>query len=383
VSHRELSPRSLASLIGPEWRFDAPVLRGGWALTDVYALGTDRVVIELRADGQTLRIAIRPMSPRGSMGGAAGLSVSWMAPGPADAGAAACRVLTELFGTKLGAGPRWVVPSEAELLVPEILGDEVRVEPARLEDDPDHALLAKDARQYERLFESAPRPVRITTGESACPGVSLHYPAPRNGAQPPSGRLYPVPQRFHRRRFRGYFASLGCVFRDGVPRTVPTPSTFERAVMRTRGSLPPLRPHLVRGWRGSISGRAWIARIVRERVLPVPVAPRWAVELHRAIRRVDRLATIPVDVGMLAHDVSLHALGLHAVDAACWEALIGRARERLRRGSRARALRVAAFFEGLLTRTAWEVWNEIDEPEDFASAFARRTGEVEAELARA
>src|SRR5690606_39162863 len=236
-----------------------------------------------------------------------------MPPGPADAGVAACRALVAILGAKVADRAKWVIPKDAELLVPDAVAEEVRVEPGRLEDDPDCAMLAKDARQYARLFGAAPRAARVVTGASPTPGVSLHYPPPRAGALPPSGRLYAVPQQFHRRRFRRYFAALGCTFEDGVPRTVPTPWTFEHAVIRVRGSPPPLRPRFVQGWRGSTSGAKWVERIVREQVLPVSVAPRWAVEVHRHIRRHERLATIPVDVGMLAHDVSLHALGLHAV----------------------------------------------------------------------
>ncbi len=203
----------------------------------------------------------------------------------------------------------------------------------------------------------------------------MRYDPPTNGKMPPSGSLYRVPARFHRRRFRRYFAALGCTYDDGFMRTVPTPTTFARVAAGA-----PLRPRLVSGRRGSVSGVSWVKHIAGDGVLVVPVAPGWAVALHRVIRRSRRLSRIPVDVGMLAHDVSLHAIGLHAVDEESWQRLRQRARTLLAGASRRKAKRVAAFFEDTLTRAAWDVWKRAEAPEDFGEAFAARTDALEASL---
>lgn len=378
---RELSPRAVARLLAPEWRIDAPVLDGSWTLADVHATGrAECVVLELARGARRLALAVEPGGGAPPEQTAGGLAASWLAPGPPDAGHAAALELARILRAKLGdARPRWAMPPSAVRLVPDAVAREVRAEPARLDEDPDGALLSADAASYARLYGSAPRAVRVTLRGAAPRGVSVHHPAPIDGTHPPSGRLYEVPHRFHRRRFRRYFAALGCTYEDGVPRTVPTPTTFAAAAEAALGHPPPLCPRLERGGRPSIDARRWAARVV-DATLPVAVAPRWAVALHRTLRRVEGLSHIPVDVGMLAHDVSLHALGLHAVDPAGWEALTRTARERLRRPGRGTARAVAAFFEGTLTRTAWDVWNALEAPEGFAAAFAARVDELEAEL---
>jgi len=381
TARRELSPRALAHALEPDWRFDERVV-GEWTLTDIYPGDATRLIVELRAGTRRLRLTVAPSLPgdRPSVNTAAGLSIAWMQPASSDAGKATCDAIRDVLARSLGAGPTaWEVPPAAELLVPDACRDEIRVEDAPIDADPDAQLLCVDAVHYERLFGTRPRGKRVTFGEQAH-GVSIDYPAPTNGTLPPSGALYSVPTRFHRRPFRAYFAALGCVFDGGFPRTVPTPTTLDRAVRALLGHAPPLRPRLLRGAYGAISARAWTRRVAFDSVLPVAVAPRWAVEVHRVARRAGLLARVPVDVGMLAHDVSLHALGVHAVDEGWWATLLERARARLRWAHIARVRRLAAFFEGTLTRTAWEVWREVDAPEDFSAAFAQRAGELDAAL---
>ncbi|MEZ4385716.1 MAG: hypothetical protein R3A79_30635 [Nannocystaceae bacterium] len=212
-------------------------------------------------------------------------------------------------------------------------------------------------------------------------GVCVRYPPPRNGRLPPSAAVYPVPAQIGlRRSMRAHFAGLGFVFDDDLrPRTVPTPTTFSRA-LADRGDLARLRPQLVDGRAPMLHAIAWAAHL-RRGVLPISVAPRWAVQLHRLVRQVPALASIPCDVGMVVHDMGLHALGLHAIPAASWDALVARAEGRVRARGLRLVPRIAAFFEGSLTRTSWEVWRSIDAPGEFAAAFDARLPGLEAELA--
>lgn len=387
---RALTPRSLACALAARWRFDEPVLNDRWALHDVYALDDRRIIVELREGSGTLRVAVTPDAEGSrSLACAGGLALSWVSPGPHDAGLAACRVLAE--GLRAGGRHRWRIPPSASWSIPEPLAP--RAEEASLREDPDQALLADDARHYEQLFGGLPRAVRVHTADTRAPGISIAFARPRL-ALPPSGSLYEVPRSFARRRFHGYFARWGCTYvGDGFPRTVPTPTTFRR-VAEEEGRRPPLVPRLQRGWRGSISPRSWLSAVLGG-TLPVGVAPTWAAWAHRAIRRVSgvedrsasgrlgsrgwsrqQLASIPIDVGMLAHDMSLHALGLHALSPESWEALTRVAHERLREQSWRSAVRIASFFEGDLTRAAWEVWGALEEPSEFVGAFGARVDEL-------
>lgn len=367
--HRLLHPRSFARLL--PWRFDEPVLSAAWALFDVYALDQRRLVVELREGPRTLRISVVPNGAEPAATRVGGLALSWMSPGPNDAGAAACRALAQALAAP-GPEPEWRIPGDASQQVPEALP--VRLDEVSLHDDPDHALLTRDATNYTRLYGGRPRAVRVSKVAGTAiddAGLSMHYPAPRGHELPPSGSLYPVPSGFFRRDFRAYFAALGCAYGDGVPRTVPSPSTFARAVSRTLGHAAPLQPRLIQGARSSVSSRAW-AHAVLSGTLPVGVAPAWAVGVHQRIRAVGALSRIPVDVGMLAHDISLHALGLHAVRRSTWDRLVGIAAEQIRRGGRGAVGRIARFFEGDLTRTAWDVWGALDKPQAFTEAFDGR-----------
>lgn len=380
---RELSPRTVARLLAPAWRFDAAVV-GEWTLDDVHASGrSGSVIVELRCGGAVTSIALEPDVGRAAHETACGLALSWAEPGDADAGVAACRALAaQIHAAVPDSTARWAVPDDAAVRLPDTLAAEIEVRPASLDDDPDAALLRTDAVQYARLYDVTPQAVEVHADGVLPIGVSVHHPAPANGAQPPSGSLYPVPLRFHRRAFRRYFGALGCAYLDGVPRTVPTPATFERAVRRALGRGPALVPCLERGRRPSTEPERWAARVA-EHVLPIGVAPRWAVELHRQLRRSERLSRVPVDVGMLAHDMSLHALGLHAIPKERWEALAWRARERLRTGGRSAARRVAELFESTVTKAAWDAWNEAETPDAFAAAFERRFDALEDAFARA
>lgn len=372
-----LSPRHLAQSLGDAWRLDRP-LAAGYRLFDVYRHEQrEAVLVELVAGIRRLVVEVSPHQTGPAAAHAAGLALRWRPPGPADAGHAVCQGMARALTDRLGPHPRrWrVLPSSLRHL-PAALRAELGWVGARLDDDPDHALLRADGRHYARLFgaDSAARRVHAVQGDG--PGISMYYPAPRRGSLPPSGAIYPAPARVvHRRRMRTYFAHLGCLFdEDGMPRTVPTPHTLTRA-LAGRPALARLRPRLVRIRGLSLRAAAW-ARSVAGGVLPVSVAPAWAVELMRVLRRARRLQRISIDVGMLVHDISLHALGLHAIPGAAWDALVTRAAAL---GPR-HAPQVAAFFEETLTRTCWALWRELDAPADFAGAFERRTDDLLAAL---
>lgn len=366
----------MAALLAPRWRIDGPVLAGRGTLADLYVLGRERIVVELAVEDRRLALTLRAGDPREA--DAAGLSIGWVRPPTEDidalAGAARQELAAILRAQIPEADARWQVPADAAFLYPEATA--LRAEDAHFDEDPDAALLALDAVHYARLFGAATRALRLP----GAPGISIHHPAPPPGTAL-AGDLYPVPEHFHRRAFRRYFAALGCAYDDGLLRTVPTPATFLAATTGALGRPGPWRPQLRRGSGHATTPVAWIRQVLAQELLPVEVAPRWAVELHRVVRALTRPRRSTVAVGILVHDASLHAIGLHAVDPELWQALIRRAREQLAKGGRRRALAVADFFEGTLTRTAWEVWNEVESPAEFQAAFDRRQGALELALA--
>jgi hypothetical protein len=265
-------------------------------------------------------------------------------------------------------------PSIRELAEP--IAAEVCREGATLETEPDRALLLRDFDHYARLYAVRPQVVRVHPDGEPGPGVSVHYPAPRNGRVPNSAAVYVASTRIsHRRRMRRYFAGLGCSFdAEGVPRTVPTASTYAKALVG-REDLATIRPRMIAGVSASMFPIHW-GVLVRRGMLPVTVAPSWSVELHRRMRDVELLANIPCDVGMTVHDMGLHALALHAVPAPAWDELVRLAFARVRRrplsllaGPWGVLARLAGFFEGPVTTRCWEAWRDADEPEQFERAF--------------
>ncbi|MCB9740873.1 MAG: hypothetical protein H6747_16525 [Deltaproteobacteria bacterium] len=358
MNDRILSPKVLAAELQPLWQFDAPV-HGDLRLFDIYAQGQSRLVIELVAGDDVVSVAVRP-DPSGQ-----GLDVYWIPPSDPRNGSALAGAVRALLAK--AAQARWRMSERPELEPPDALVH--RSTPAAFADDPDHAWLRVDGANYRRLYAVEPRPVRV-----ADTGISVHYPAPANGHVPSSGRIYRVPQHFHRRRFREHFRRLGLCYDDGLPRTVPTAATFAAALPDA-----PLQPMLMRGRRGSVSGSFWIRTIARTGRLPVCLAPRWGVELQRVIRHVGPLSGIPVDVGMLVHDVSVHAIGFHAVDREQWADLM-RLAASLAARSRRHAARVARYLEDPLTLAAWESWKAVEAPSAFAAHFGRRAAEFEAQM---
>lgn len=219
------------------------------------------------------------------------------------------------------------------------------------------------------------------------PGISVHYPRPRNGRLPPSASLYPTSLRVsHRRRMRRYFAQIGYVFgEDAILRTVPTPTTYVNA-LATRRDIARIRPRMIAGFSASLLPIHW-GMLVRRNLLPVSVAPDRSVAVHQRIRDIGPLATIPCDVGMLPHDMGLHAAGLHAVPAEAWDELVKLALRRWRErpisvlaGRWGVLARLAQFFEGDLSTHCWKCWAEADEPGDFAEGFGPHFRELLAVL---
>ncbi|PRP97517.1 hypothetical protein ENSA5_33530 [Enhygromyxa salina] len=387
-----LSPRHLLELLRPALDLDAHVF-GDYVLADCYRLDErEPVCIELRRGLDAVEIEVVPVAAKGEghepPARVAGLGLSYRVPAPAEVGVAACRTLADALRTSLGDGARrWTVtpPSLRELAEP--IAAEVRREPATLDDDPDRALLLRDFGYYERLYGVRPEPFYVVAQGERAPGVSVYYPAPRNGRVPNSAAVYAASMRIaHRRRMRRYFAGLGCVFDDeACPRTVPTPTTYARA-LAGRAGLARVRPRLIAGVGASLRPIHW-GVLVRRNLLPVTVAPSWAVELHRRARDVELLANIPCDVGMTVHDMGLHALGLHAVPREAWDRLVNLAFEHVRArpwsvlgGPWGVLGRIASFFEGPVTTHCWDAWREADEPEDFEASFAPHFAALELEL---
>jgi hypothetical protein len=92
------------------------------------------------------------------------------------------------------------------------------------------------------------------------------------------------------------------------------------------------------------------------------------------LRRLIPSSKIPVDVGMLVHDVSVHGLVFSDIDAALWDELARQAKSIHRRGHGA-ALAVARFYEETLTHACWQTWRSVEQPAQFSERF---NGEVDA-----
>jgi hypothetical protein len=364
----DLDPRSLADWIEPELRFDEPAV-GDYRLYDIFRHETrNAVCVVLQKDDEVLTIEIAPSREAPSAANAAGLDLSWQNPGPAEAGLAVCQMLAERLSARLGREPRtWRLrPGDADR-IPRALSDEIELVPGSFADDADAAALEQDARHYQRLYDAEPLPVRVRCRAGSSVGLSVHYPRPKNRFQP-SSAVYPVPLRWVSRRiFRRYLAAFGCAFEHGEARIVPTPATFERARAQLVPDGAPLRIELARGRFQLVLARTWIRRVAFENILPVRVAPDWAVGLYGMIRRAARRSPGPIDVGVLAHDVSLHALAFHAIPRHAWSELTEIAARRL--GRHGGAGRLARFFEEDLTRACWSVWRTVERPTDFGSAF--------------
>ncbi|PRQ04984.1 hypothetical protein [Enhygromyxa salina] len=378
-----LSPRHLFELLSPHLKLDDLVV-ADYRLSDCYRLDEGSpLCVELRtSSGDRIAVDIAPVPAAGEPAHelpqkVAGLGLSYRRPTSSELGFAACAALAAPLGASLGDAPRrWTLeaPSIGEL-APSILA-EVSSEPATLDTEPDRALLLRDFDHYERLYGVRPQVRRVHVSAEPAAGVSVHYPAARNGRVPNSAAVYVASTRIsHRRRMRRYFAALGASFDvEGVPRTVPTASTYARALAGREG-VATIRPRMIAGVGASMRPIHW-GVLVRRGLLPITVAPTWAVELHRRTRDIQLLANIPCDVGMTVHDMGLHALALHAVPARAWDELVELAFERVRArplsllaGPWGVLARLAAFFEGPVTTRCWNAWRDADEPEQFERTF--------------
>ncbi|MBX3125337.1 MAG: hypothetical protein KF718_01400 [Polyangiaceae bacterium] len=378
LSVEKLTPRRLHALLGPEWRLDHAVV-GDYRLRDIHPHETRGALTVELADEQRrlLRLEVGPAGAGPSSASGAGLEVSWVPPSERHAGTAACAALAaSLARSGAGAVRRWATTEATDAdLLEEVLA-ESRVEAASLQSDPDHRLLAADAKNFELLYAARPTARRVL----AAPGLSIHYPAPVSRLVPPSGAVYPLPHRLHRRRvFRSYFAALGFGFTAGFARTVPTPHTYDRSRGRRSGAAP-LRFAMHRGRGGSVSARAWVTSLVEQDAFPVLLAPRWSVMAHYVLRRSRLFSLNPVDVGMLSHDMATHGMAYHAIPAGIWSLLSERARRLLRRGGPEAPAAVADFFEGAVTRSCWEVWRTLDSPDAFAHGLESKVAGLERAL---
>lgn len=375
-----LSPRRLLDHLQATLRLDDELL-DGWVFTDCLRLETrEPLRLELRRGIERMELRVEPAVEGGPQypATAGGLSIYYRNGAPDDLAAAACRRLAEHLERALGSAPRqWTLAPPSLRELPAKVAAELHVEPATLDRDPDRELLRKDFSNYERLYGVRPEVVEIHVEGRALPGICVRYPAALDGRVPNSGMVYPLSPRIsHRRRMRRYFASLGCVVDDdGMPRTIPTPTTLARALAGATGRAR-IRPRMIAGVSASLRPIHW-GLLVRRNLLPITVAPRWSVEVHRRIRDVGPLSNIPCDVGMLPHDMSVHALALHAVPEEAWDELVAVGRSRVRArpwrvlaGPWGVLAKLAEFFEGAITTHCWAAWQEAEEPEDFADRFA-------------
>jgi hypothetical protein len=376
-----LSPRRLLEHLHATLQLDDVVL-DGYVLADCFRLDAGEPLrVELRRDRDRFELQVEPaveLEERRPLARVAGLDVSYRNGAPSDLAAAACRRFAEHLQLALGDAPRrWTFAPPSLRELPARVAAELRFEPATLDRDPDRELLRRDFANYERLYGVRPEVVAVHVEGTPAPGVSIHYPAAHDGRVPNSGTVYPLAPRIaHRRRMRRYFAGLGCLADDdGFPRTVPTPTTFTRALDRVSSNAR-MRPRMIAGVSASLRPIHW-GVLVRRNLLPVTVAPRWSVEVHRRIRDIGPLQNIPCDVGMLPHDMSVHALALHAVPGDAWDELLAEGQQRVRArpwsvlaGPWGVLARLASFFEGAITTRCWAAWQEAEEPDEFADRFA-------------
>jgi hypothetical protein len=365
--------------LAPEITLDREVL-AGWRLFDIHRHESNRALsVELEREGARLRIEVSPEAPIHVVK-AGGLGFAWQEPGPAEHGIPLARRLASVVARSLGGETRdWRVPPASQALVAPEIAAEIRFETASLADDPDRELLLRDMEHYLRLHHVRPEVVRVVVAGTPVPGVSIRFPATR--VRVPSVEIYPLSPRLAGRRvFRRCFAELGCTFEDGLPICVPTPDTWRHALERVRGNPAPFVLAMQAGGIGSIRADRWVKSLVLARLLPIRVAPRWMVELHRALSRAHAsrlLSSIPADVATLRHDVPLHALGWHAISDSTWTVLLADAQLHL-----GHFRELAEFFETTLTRTAWRVWEQIDDPSGFAAAFDQHLPELRRTLER-
>ncbi len=375
-----LSPRRLLDHLSATLRLDGELI-DGYVLADCYRLEQrDPLRVELRRGSEQIELRVTPTLEDGPQPAAraAGLDISYRNGAPDQLAMAACRRFAEHLEGALGPTPRrWILAPPSLRELPAQVAAELHVEPASLDRDPDRDLLRRDFANYERLYGVQPEVVEVHVEGQRAHGISVRYPAAHDGRVPNSGTVYPLAPRItHRRRMRRYFASLGCIVDDdGFPRTVPTPTTLARALASTSGRAR-VRPRMIAGVSASLRPIHW-GVLVHRNLLPITVAPRWSVELHRRIRDVGPLQNIPCDVGMLPHDMSVHALALHAVPEAAWDELLALGHSRVRArpwrvlaGPWGVLAKLAEFFEGAITTHCWAAWQEAEEPEDFTDRFA-------------
>lgn len=383
VDAEPLSPARLLSALPESLQIDRSVV-GGFALHDCLRLADHEPVrLDYRCGDARIEIDVSASTGEGPprLAEVAGLGISFRRGSDSAAATSIVHTLAAALRARFGLEPRrWRLLPVSGRHVPSAIAGEIRIFAAELGDDPDGALLLRDAAHHDLCYGARPEAVQVAIRGREVDGLSVRYPAPRNGRVPPSAAVYPVPARVGlRRSMRAHFAGLGVVFDEDLrPRTVPTPATFRRA-LAGRSEIARLRPRLVAGLGPLLPAITW-ASYLRRGVLPISIAPSWAVHLHRLVRRVPPLAKIPCDVGMVVHDMGLHALGLHAIPAAAWEGLVDRAVRRVRARGLRLVPRIAGFFEGSLTRTSWEVWKMIDAPADFGPAFMGRLPALEVEL---
>lgn len=368
-SHAQtLSPSRLVEMLTPRWSFDQAYAADSVAY-DVYVHPQRAALcLEFTRAGKTTVLEVRPHDGGPAAAKAHGLVVSYerTASSQPQAKALCDQVAADLrtWHQTQERAPRWLCPHSRDTPLPGALALEVQVRPLAV---PVERELARDMNHYEALYGSRPTARELLVRGKAI-GVSVHYPAPSGGTVPASAAIYPGPALVRRRRrLRLHFAELGCVFdEEGMPRTVPTPATLRSALESRHEKFIPLRWVKRRGL--PMEAREWVAYVLRERTLPITLAPRFVVYAHRALRRLVPSSTIPVDVGMLVHDASVHGLVFSDIDAALWDEFSRHAKSIHRRGRR-QAFAVARFYEETLTNACWRTWRSVDEPARFSERF--------------
>lgn len=364
-----LSPIMMVEMLAPRWRFDS-LYAAECLAYDVYVHAQRAALcLEFTHEGKVLTLEVRPEDEGPAAAKAWGLSISHERSG--DESSRRAKALCDQVADDLRAHgspetevPTWVCPFAIDTELPGMLAEEVQV---AVSSAPVEGQLIRDMKHYEALYQSHPVAREIRVHDRPV-GMSVYYPAPNGGMVPASAAIYQAPARVRRRRIlRLHFASLGCAFdAEGMPRTVPSPATLRSVLQSRQEKLVPLR--WVERRLGPMQAPEWVRYLLRERALPVTLAPRLMVHAHRALRRVLPSSRIPVDVGMLVHDASVHGLVFSDIDAALWDEFARQAESILRRRPRSAAA-VARFYEEDLTQACWQTWRSVDDPTQFAERF--------------
>lgn len=262
-------------------------------------------------------------------------------------------------------------------------------------------VLAPDFDEYERRHGVCPAVLAVSG--AAAPAFVVRYPRLPAERLPKGAYLYRAPEHFTRPKLAAHLAALGFfVDDDRVVRTVPTPRSFARLIEAMGLGDRGYRAALIRTVSASMPTGQWLDHVVAG-TFPINVGAPLFYGLSRLaertpLRRISGLSIEIADVGILAHDMGVHALAAHLLPGGDVREIGDRIRARVREaGVRARDHRalepIGSFFEEDLTLHCQTLWRRAASVAEFDAAYAasrrelferleRRLGELNKEAGR-